>query len=74
MKHETETREETTMTTLNVDRLYWNATGQINCGAHAPYPQSDTWTNEAWQRIAPIVVDQESLQCETCRAITREGR
>ena len=49
--------------------LYWNRQGQVNCGAHAPYKGSDTWTWDGWQRIPEyVILHGPPPTCETCRA------
>jgi len=52
--------------------LYWNNAGVVNCGGHAPYMGSDTWTSEEWVAV-PDTQDTAHLKCETCKA-ARERR
>ncbi len=46
--------------------LYWNNRGHITCFVHAPYPVSDTWLSERWERVPDDVAQTNRLSCEIC--------
>ena len=57
------------------DFLYWNVSGHITCGAHAPFMGTDTWEWEQWERVRlsdlkywrePYGVESEPMECEVC--------
>lgn len=35
--------------------LFWSQRGEVGCGAHTPYPGSDTWRWDRWGRITPRI-------------------
>lgn len=55
-----------------MDPLYWNEQGEITCKRHAPYPGSDTWTNDGWREMtaADRLEHAQTLRrpavCEVC--------
>ena len=61
------------MTPVTGRSLFWSQQGAIACGDHIPYPGSDTWVWDRWQRMTDA--ERQAFQaeagrparCETCR-------
>lgn len=59
---------------LDAEVLYWSAeTGSIGCGAkHTPFPGSDTWISQSWERVSAEDADAweelygTPMACEIC--------
>lgn len=55
--------------TSTLSPLFWNNQGQIGCAipTHMPFIGSDTFINQAWERIPYEVVVAKNLKCEVCQ-------
>ena len=49
--------------------LFWSRRGEIACAEHAPNPQSERWTVEAWQPMPDFGVRMARYQCQHCDGV-----
>lgn len=57
--------------------LFWAETGEVTCGAHAPFRGSDTWRSGRWTQMRADDVAQMHIAidrapaCEVCGATAK---